>query len=133
MQNCIETSPQVTISELDADVPDDASGLECVGEMGSDFSVSEASGPWAAGWVPACPPGLLQCPHCMSFVPPGRFCEYCLSPLEDGSGEEVMAAADGAGSEAASSASTGLPRSSETELDSSGSDADSEASSVGCR
>ena len=106
------------------DVSSDDAGVT-VSLASSEVSASEASGPWAAGWVPACPPGLMQCPHCMTFVPPSRWCEYCLGQLADGSSEEDCEAEVGAGSVVSSGASTALPRSSDTDLGSSGSERDS--------
>ena len=114
------------LDSTDIEVDDASSDVEVVMECAalSEGSASEASGPWAAGWVPACPPGLMQCPHCMTFVPPSRWCDYCLGQLADGSSEEDSEVEVGAGSVASSGASTVLPRSNETELDSSGSDCD---------
>ena len=109
----------------DDDILADPAGMDCAAVSDGDASASEASGPWAAGWVPACPPGLVQCPHCMMFVPPALFCEYCLSQLGGVSSEEDVAVADGAAAVVSSGASTALPRSSSTELDSSWSDSDS--------
>ena len=119
----VGTSLDSVETELDADSSQASVGVLSVGT--SEGSASEASGPWAPGWVPACPPGLVTCPHCMTFVPLTRLCDYCLGELDDDVHEPVVPA-PGAGSVVSSGASTVLPGSSETEVDSSLSDTDSD-------